>query len=390
MTTLITIIATLSTYLLITASASPSLLEWLTELLVLSHPPSSPAKYQNTRYQSTRYQGTKYQGTKYQGTKYQGTGYKGTKYQGTKYQGTRYKGTKYQGTKYEGIRYQGTKYQGGKCTCGIEGNRRIVGGTVVPRGKYPWIAVANTLTIPGLGGCSATLIASRWALTAAQCAGNPQKHFVSIVLGQYDIRNTSRDVFDVNRKIVKVERAIIHDVTQNIPYSNDLALLKLAEEVDLSVHTPVCLPAPGRDYTGHIGSTYGWGRTVHCNPMSVSPILQEASLQIVSDASCETASGIVKQFNYTTGKCLNKKENFAGKITEGMLCARATRRGTPCDDDNGGPLTVMEGGQHSLVGVVSWGAGCAVDNFYAVFVEVAKFRKWIDDNIAANGGAIYC
>ena len=132
MTTLITIIATLSTYLLITASASPTLLEWLSELLVLSHPPSSPAKYQNTRYQSTRYQGTKYQGTKYQGTKYQGTGYKGTKYQGTKYQGTRYKGTKYQGTKYEGIRYQGTKYQGGKCTCGIEGNRRIVGGTVVP------------------------------------------------------------------------------------------------------------------------------------------------------------------------------------------------------------------------------------------------------------------
>ena len=117
MTTLISIIATLSTYLLITASASPTLLEWLSELLVLSHPPSSPAKYQNTRYQSTRYQGTKYQGTKYQGTKYQGTGYKGTKYQGTK---------------YEGIRYQGTKYQGGKCTCGIEGNRRIVGGTVVP------------------------------------------------------------------------------------------------------------------------------------------------------------------------------------------------------------------------------------------------------------------
>ena len=56
---------------------------------------------------------------------------------------------------------------------------------------------------------------------------------------------------------MKVERAIIHDVAQNIPYSNDLALLKLAEEVDLSVHTPVCLPAPGRDYTGHIGSTYG-------------------------------------------------------------------------------------------------------------------------------------
>ena len=92
MTTLITIIATLYTYLLITASASPSLLEWLNELLVLSHPPSTPAKYQDTRFQGTRYQGTLYQD----------------------------------------FRYQGTKHQGTKCTCGIEGNRRIVGGAVVP------------------------------------------------------------------------------------------------------------------------------------------------------------------------------------------------------------------------------------------------------------------
>ena len=56
---------------------------------------------------------------------------------------------------------------------------------------------------------------------------------------------------------MKVERAFLQDVTTAIPFSADLALLKLAEEVDLSVHTPACLPAPGRDYTGMIGSVYG-------------------------------------------------------------------------------------------------------------------------------------
>ena len=56
---------------------------------------------------------------------------------------------------------------------------------------------------------------------------------------------------------MKVERAFLQDVTQPIPFSSDLALLKLAEEVDLSVHTPACLPAPERDYTGQIGSVYG-------------------------------------------------------------------------------------------------------------------------------------
>ena len=47
------------------------------------------------------------------------------------------------------------------------------------------------------------------------------------------------------------------DYFNPVPYSNDIALLKLAEEVDLSVHTPACLPASGRDFTGSIGTVYG-------------------------------------------------------------------------------------------------------------------------------------
>ena len=56
---------------------------------------------------------------------------------------------------------------------------------------------------------------------------------------------------------MRVERAILQDITQAIGFANDLALLKLAEEVDLSVHTPACLPEPGRDFTGQIGSVSG-------------------------------------------------------------------------------------------------------------------------------------
>ena len=39
--------------------------------------------------------------------------------------------------------------------------------------------------------------------------------------------------------------------------SNDFALLKLAEDVDLTTHTPACLPASGADYTGQNGRVYG-------------------------------------------------------------------------------------------------------------------------------------
>ena len=39
--------------------------------------------------------------------------------------------------------------------------------------------------------------------------------------------------------------------------SNDIALLKLAEDIDLTTYTPACLPTSGADYTGQNGRVYG-------------------------------------------------------------------------------------------------------------------------------------
>jgi len=60
--------------------------------------------------------------------------------------------------------------------------------------------------------------------------------------------------------------------------------------------------------------------------------------------------------------------------------------------DSGGPFTVKETTteKHELVGVVSWGAGCAADGLSGVYVDVAKMRGWIDSTIEENGGATFC
>ena len=39
--------------------------------------------------------------------------------------------------------------------------------------------------------------------------------------------------------------------------NNDIALLKLSEEVDLTVFTPACLPMTGDNYVGKIAWIYG-------------------------------------------------------------------------------------------------------------------------------------
>ena len=75
----------------------------------------------------------------------------------------------------------------------------------------------------------------------------------------------------IDRKQIRVAKVIVHEnYTKN---TNDIALLKLGKDdpatmlstqnlfsedrVDLSVHSPVCLPDSSSDFVGQIGHVYG-------------------------------------------------------------------------------------------------------------------------------------
>ena len=65
---------------------------------------------------------------------------------------------------------------------------------------------------------------------------------------------------NIPRKEVRLsEDPITHEDfdNNNNNINNDIALLKLVEEVDVKLFTPACLPSVDADYTGRKAQTYG-------------------------------------------------------------------------------------------------------------------------------------
>ena len=158
-------------------------------------------------------------------------------------------------------------------------------------------------------------------------------------------------------KDFNVEQIVLHP-DYNIPagLSNDIALLRLAEDVDLSVYTPVCLPDTDQDFTGQLASVAGWGVTE--NGGSSNILLELEGLEVLSDQECRLRDLLGLG---------------SSAISDDMVCAGGDEGQNVCYGDSGGPLMVQEADTtFTLIGVVSWGEGCAWEGKPAVYAEVSS------------------
>ena len=165
------------------------------------------------------------------------------------------------------------------------------------RNKYPWI-VALVDASGTNQFCGGTLVASKYVITAAHCMffdQNAQQPLaatnVKVRIGDHDLDATGETT--IPEKTISVSKIINHPGYNPAGGSlnNDIAILELAEQVDLNVYTPACLAQTNDTATfyGKIAQVYGWG-TTSSGGASSSKLL-EVDVPVVTPEQCATSMG---------------------------------------------------------------------------------------------------
>jgi len=244
------------------------------------------------------------------------------------------------------------------CECGIKGQNRVVGGQPTRLTDWPWQVLLGDISPSGGGNqyCGGTLISSSWVITAAHCTYNRKADTIMVVVGQDNIKQLSP-----GSEVRKVARLIQHPDFLRRTVDNDIALLELESPVTYSaVIRPICLPTRyvNSNFDGQIGVVTGWGTTDFGGESSTN--LLEVSLPIISTDNCKTNAKV------------------GNKITQNMFCTYADNKDA-CQGDSGGPLNWVDRstGRAYLVGITSWGIGCANEDTPGVYTKVTNYLSWI-------------
>lgn len=246
------------------------------------------------------------------------------------------------------------------CKCGVSGNsttstkddHRIVGGTNAAQGEFPWQAalVANGEKSPFCGG---TLVSTKSVICASHCY-TPVSQF-KVVLGLNDYtQNTGQKSFTPVSFVTNPSFNM-----QTVDW--DYAVITLSQPVTFtSTMSPVCLPAQtGSYYDNKMLTVTGWG-TLYSNGPQPN-VLQKVNVMAITNAACTSKPNI-----YTSQQ-----------VTDRMICADSPGKDS-CQGDSGGPLVYQTSAGHfELIGIVSWGVGCAQTNAPGVYERVTVGLSWL-------------
>jgi trypsin len=227
---------------------------------------------------------------------------------------------------------------------------KIVGGEPAGPNDNPFqVALLNKTVSDNYSAqfCGGTIIAPNVIVTAAHCSDFTTAPQVQVLTGARSLKTggTRRDVTKI----------VIHPKwnAQNNDY--DVAVWHLATQAT----GPFATLGTADGATGSSLLATGWGKLSQGGNSPTD--LYRVSLPVADRSDCNDAN------------------SYNGAISNRMLCAGKAGGGIDtCQGDSGGPLTRNS----ELVGITSWGRGCAMANFYGIYARVSdtEIRNFIQSN----------
>lgn len=243
----------------------------------------------------------------------------------------------------------------GGCGTPVDQASRIVGGSNSSLGEWPWQVSMHLKLSSSRHVCGGSIISYQWIITAAHCVVQwPLPRFWSIYVGI-----VSQSEITPTTPVLDIEQIIVHPDYNGAESGNDIALLKFKSPIAYNDYQQaICLP-PHQDSFVLPRTCWitGWGYTDESG--TTSDVLQKAEVPPMSSAECQPS--------YTAMTISNK-----------VLCA-GYKQGQidSCKGDSGGPLVCVVDKTWYLIGITSWGEGCARPDKPGVYTKVTEFTDWI-------------
>uniref|UniRef100_A0A8C5MVZ3 Peptidase S1 domain-containing protein n=1 Tax=Leptobrachium leishanense TaxID=445787 RepID=A0A8C5MVZ3_9ANUR len=241
---------------------------------------------------------------------------------------------------------------------------RIVGGRDALPGAWPWqVSVQYYVRFNVYKhACGGSLINNIWVISAAHCFKDKRNpDYWRAVLGLHSMSSPS------NMTVVSLIKDIkVHAAFGTSTMDNDIALLRLRTYATFNDYIrPICLAtqAFAVEPTAMCFIT-GWGTISYGG--KAADILQEADIFLISTSLC------------------NMTGWYGGIITKNMICAGVEGGGIDtCQGDSGGPLVcyISERQKYFLIGITSFGYGCAEALYPGVYTQVANYENWTKVNV---------